>query len=84
MSHIEHVITFTTLFSHKIEYITFTVHYAPSIHTPGPSEGPKICGRHKEIEDLLKEKGACFWDSQNLGGGKRDTRPPPTPRYRRP
>ena len=28
-------------------------------------------GGPKNIEDLLKEKGVCFWDSQNMGGGQR-------------
>ena len=26
-------------------------------------------GGPKNIEDLLKEKGVCFWDSQNMGRG---------------
>ena len=40
-------------------------------------------GGPKNIEDLLKEKGVCFWDSQNMGGGMGPLAPL-APRYRRP
>ena len=36
-------------------------------------------GGPKNIEDLFKEKGVCFWDSQNMGGGHGPPGPPGPP-----